>query len=134
MAKLTTVEGIGEALAARLKRAGVGSVEKLLEVGSSGTGRRRLADASGMDPSLILRFVNHADLMRIKGVGGQYSELLEAAGVDTVAELARRNAGNLHERMTAANEERPRVRSLPTQAQVQDWIDQAKDLPRAVEY
>ncbi|MFQ5571072.1 MAG: DUF4332 domain-containing protein, partial [Rhodothermales bacterium] len=90
MAKLSTIEGIGPALEEKLKNAGVGSVEKLLEAGRTPQGRKQLASDSGIDGKRILRFVNHADLMRIKGIGGEYSELLEAAGVDTVLELARR--------------------------------------------
>ena len=103
MAKLTTIEGIGESFAAKLKAAGAGSVEKLLEAGSTRSGRKKLADASGVDAKRILRFVNHADLMRISGIGGEMSELLEASGVDTVAALARRNAENLHKKMEETN-------------------------------
>jgi len=134
MAKLTTIEGIGEKFAEQLKGAGAGSVEKLLEVGSTRTGRKKLATASGVDPKRILRFVNHADLMRIKGVSSQNSELLEAAGCDTVAALARRNANNLHAKMIEANETKKLVRKVATATQVQNWIDQAKDLPRVVMY
>lgn len=134
MAKLSTIEGIGPALEEKLKNAGVGSVEKLLEAGRTPQGRKQLASDSGIDGKRILRFVNHADLMRIKGIGGEYSELLEAAGVDTVLELARRNADNLHKKMEEVNAAKKLVRSLATAAQVQGWVDQAKELPRAVEY
>ena len=134
MAKLTTIEGIGEKFAEQLKAAGAGTVEKLLEVGSTRSGRKKLAEASGVDAKRILRFVNHADLMRIKGIGGEMSELLEASGVDTVAELARRNAGNLHKKMGETNEQKKLVRKVPTAGQVKGWIDQAKELPRVVQY
>ncbi len=128
MAILSTIEGIGDKLAEKLKAAGVGSVEKLLETGASKTGRKKLAAASGIEEKRLLRFVNHADLMRIKGVGGEYSELLEASGVDTVKALARRNAANLHTRMAEINAEKKLVRSLATADQVAGWIEQAKAL------
>jgi predicted flap endonuclease-1-like 5' DNA nuclease len=134
MAKLTTIEGIADTLAVKLKKAGVGSVESLLKKGSTPAGRKEIASKSGIDDKRVLRFVNHADLMRIKGVGGEYSELLEAAGVDTVAELATRKADNLHAKMAEVNAAKKLVRQLPTQAAVADWCKQAKGLPRAVNY
>ncbi len=134
MAKLTTIEGIGEVLAEKLKQAGVTSVENLLERGSTPQGRKELAEATGIDSSRILRFVNQADLMRLKGVGSEYAELLEAAGVDTVAELARRNAANLHAKLVEINEEKKLTRQVPSLSQVEAWIAQAKELPRAVAY
>ena len=134
MAKLTTIEGIGEAFTAKLKAAGVGNVEKLLEAGSTRSGRKKLAEASGVDAKRILRFVNHADLMRISGIGGEMSELLEASGVDTVAALARRRAENLHKKMEETNAAKKLVRRTPTVAQIQGWIDQASALPRVVNY
>ncbi len=134
MAKLSTIEGIGPALSEKLKAAGIGSVEKLLKEGSTRQGRKRIAADSGVDAKRLLRFVNHADLMRIKGIGGEYSELLEASGVDTVAALARRNAENLRKKMEEVNAKKKLVRSLATASQLQGWIDQAKALPRTVEY
>lgn len=134
MAKLTTIEGIGPVLEKKLKAAGVGSVEKLLDAGSSRQGRKKLAADSGLEAKRLLRFVNHADLQRLRGVGGEYSELLEAAGVDTVAELAQRNAENLHQKMQQVNARKKLVRALPTAAQVQGWVAQAKELPRKVQY
>ena len=99
MAKLSTIEGIGEAFEKKLKDSGINSVEELLEAGTSPAGRKALAEKIGISDKLVLKFVNHADLMRIKGIGGEYSELLEAAGVDTVPELANRNARNLVAKM-----------------------------------
>ena len=87
-----------------------------------------------MGHALILKFVNHADLCRIKGVGGEYSELLEAAGVDTVPELAQRNAANLTAAMAKVNEEKKLVRSLPSEKQVTNWVAQAKELPRVISH
>jgi predicted flap endonuclease-1-like 5' DNA nuclease len=132
MTALTTIEGIGPAYEEKLKSAGIGSCEQLLEKGASAAGRKTIEEASGMAHALVLKFVNHADLCRVKGVGGEYSELLEAAGVDSVPELAQRNAANLTAAMTKANEEKKLVRSLPSETQVTDWVAQAKELPRVV--
>ncbi len=131
---LTDIEGIGPALAEKLKSAGVGSIARLLEKGATKKGRQELAAASGIGESLLLKFVNHADLMRIKGIGGEYAELLEASGVDTVPALARRNPENLHARMAEVNAEKKLVRSLPSVGQVTRWVEQAKALDRVVEY
>lgn len=134
MSKLSTIEGVGDFYEAKLKAAGVGSIEALLEVCATPKGRADLAEKAGVSDKLILKWANHADLMRINGIGGEYSELLEAAGVDTVPELATRNAENLAKKMEEVNESRPLVRRLPTQAQVEDWVKQAKDLPRVMKY
>lgn len=134
MAKLTTIEGIGETYASKLKEAGIGSVEMLLKKGGSKRGRKELIEQNGFEERRLLKFVNHADLMRIKGIGGEYAELLEAAGVDTVKELALRNALNLHEKMKETNAAKKMVRQVAARAQVEDWISQAKRLPRAVHH
>lgn len=134
MAKLANVEGIGPAYAKKLKKAGVRSSNSLLEMGATPRGRKELAERAGFSPSTILEWVNHVDLFRIKGVGEEYADLLEAAGVDTVVELAQRNAANLHERLTAANSKKKLVRQLPAEKQVADWIRQAKKLPRRISY
>ncbi|ARA93435.1 ferredoxin [Rhodothermaceae bacterium RA] len=131
---LTDIEGIGPALAEKLKSAGVGSIARLLEKGATKKGRQELAAASEIGESLLLKFVNHADLMRIKGIGGEYAELLEASGVDTVPALARRNPENLHARMAEVNAEKKLVRSLPSVGQVTRWVEQARTLDRVVEY
>ncbi len=132
MTKLTDIEGIGPAFAEKLKAAGIGSCEALLEKGASSRGRSDIAAASGIDAGRILRFVNHADLCRIKGVGGEYAELLEAAGVDSVPELAQRNAENLATRMAEVNAQKRLVRSLPSPKAVTRWVSQAKTLRRIV--
>ena len=134
MTKLTTIEGIAEATSEKLGQAGVDSVEALLESGATKNGRATLAEKSGISELRILKLVNHADLMRIKGIGGEYSELLEACGVDSVPELAQRNAANLLEKAEAVNAEKKLVRALPAQTTVQGWIDQAKQLPKAVQH
>lgn len=134
MAKLIAIEGIGPVYAGKLQAAGVGTIEALLEQGATPQGRQALAEKAGISGDLILEWVNHADLFRIKGVGEEYSDLLEEAGVDTVPELAQRNAENLCAKLAETNAAKKLVRRLPTQAQVADWIDQAKQLPRAITY
>lgn len=134
MAKLIKVEGIGEVYSQKLQEAGIQTTQALLGKGASSRGRREIAEKTGVSETLILGWVNRADLFRIKGVGEEYSDLLEASGVDTVPELAQRNPENLHQKMMAVNQERKLVRQLPTQAQVEDWIEQAKRLPRVVTY
>ncbi|MDH3317773.1 MAG: DUF4332 domain-containing protein [Gammaproteobacteria bacterium] len=134
MAKIDTIEGIGPALSEKFSQAGISACETLLEKGSTKNGRKELEAATGISEAQILKFVNHADLMRIKGVGGEYAELLEHAGVDTVPELAQRNAENLAAKMVEINLEKKLVRSTPTEKQAHDWIKQAKTLPKIIQY
>ncbi len=134
MATLESIEGIGPTYAQKLKSVGVTTVEGLLKKGATPKGRQEVAENSGISEKLILEWVNHADLFRIKGVGEEYADLLEAAGVDTVVELAQRKAENLFQKMGATNAQKKLVRKLPTQAQVADWVEQAKALPRMVSY
>jgi len=132
MAKLSDIEGIGEAYSAKLEGAGITSLEKLLDAGGEKSGRRQIAEQAGISEALVLNWVNRADLSRIKGISTQYADLLECAGVDTVPELAQRNAENLHARLKEVNDDKQLVRKLPTSAQVEDWVAQAKQLPRKV--
>ena len=132
MAKLVQIEGIGEAYAERIKSTGIRSTDALLKRGSTSHGRKELAERSGIGEHLILEWVNRADLFRIKGIGEEYSDLLESAGVDSVVELAQRNAENLYPRLQAANRDRKLVRRMPGKGQVANWITQAKSLPRRV--
>lgn len=134
MTKLSEIEGIGEVYEAKLKDAGLTSIENLLEKGGESAGRKALAAATGIGDKLILNWVNRADLARIKGISTQYADLLECAGVDTVPELAQRKAENLHAKMVEVNEEKSLVRKVPALSQVEDWVAQAKGLPRAVNY
>ena len=134
MTKLTTIEGIGEIYAQTLQGAGIATTEALLEQGSAPQGRKALAEKTGISGKLILEWVNAADLFRIKGVSEEYADLLEEAGVDTVPELAQRNAANLHAKLVEVNEAKKLVRRLPAQSQVSDWVEQAKALPRVVTY
>ncbi len=134
MTKLNTIEGIGETYQAQLNDVGIKSLEALLEKGSTPKGRKDLATSTGISEKMLLKWINRADLFRVKGIGSEYGDLLEVAGVDTVPELAQRNAANLHQKLQEANEEKKLVRQLPTQNQVENWIAQAKDLPRVIEY
>jgi predicted flap endonuclease-1-like 5' DNA nuclease len=133
--RIEEVEGIGTAYAQKLAAAGITSTDDLLEQGAKPGGRRSIEAATGIDGDLILEWVNHVDLMRIKGVGSEYSDLLEAAGVDSPAELALRNAANLSNTVQEVVAARPSiVRRIPTQNEIQDWIDQSKKLPKVVEH
>ena len=134
MADLTTVEGMGETYEKKLQEAGVGSTKTLLEQGATPGGRKKIAEKTGISDKLILQWVNHVDLFRIKGIGGEYAEMLEAGGVDTTPELAQRNGENLFQKLESVNQEKNLVRKLPTLPQVNDWIAQAKQLPRVVTY
>jgi predicted flap endonuclease-1-like 5' DNA nuclease len=134
MAKLIDVEGIGPAYAQKLKAAGIATTDVLLQQGATPKGRKSIAEKTGISDGLILTWVNHVDLFRIKGVGEEYADLLEQAGVDTVVELGQRKAENLFEKMGQVNEKKRLVRRLPTLALVKGWIEQAKKLPRAVSY
>lgn len=134
MTKLVDVEGIGATYAKKLLKAGVTSTNDLLKKGASQAGRKNIAEKSGIGDTLILEWVNRVDLYRIKGVGSEYSDLLEASGVDTVVELGKRKADNLHAKMAEVNTAKKLVRKLPALSQVEDWIAQAKALPRAVSY
>jgi predicted flap endonuclease-1-like 5' DNA nuclease len=134
MAKLTTVEGIGDVQARKLTDAGVGTTKALLEQGKTPQGRRTIADETGISGKLILKWVNRVDLFRIKGIGEEYADLLESAGVDTVPELAQRNPDNLYQTISEVNAQKKLVRQLPGQNQVRQWVEQAKELPRVIEY
>jgi predicted flap endonuclease-1-like 5' DNA nuclease len=134
MAKIIDVEGIGKKYANTLIKAGVKTTDALLKAGSTPKGRKELAEKTGITDALILRWINHVDLYRIKGVGSEYSELLEASGVDTIPELAQRKAANLAQKIVEVNKEKKLVRKLPVESQIANWIEQAKKLPRVITY
>jgi predicted flap endonuclease-1-like 5' DNA nuclease len=134
MTKLTEIEGVGATYAAKLKDAGVETVEALLEAGATPRGRQELEEKTGLSPKLILEWVNLADLMRIKGVGEEYADLLEEAGVDTVKELRNRNPDNLHAKILEVNEQKKLVRRPPTRDMVAQWVQQAQELPPKLTY
>src|SRR5262245_64572519 len=132
MSDIIEVEGIGEVYARKLKDAGIATDKDLLDRGATRAGREEIATATGISATLVLKWVNHVDLFRLKGVQTQYAELLEAAGVDSVPELARRDPANLHPALAEVNQTKNLVRRLPTQDQVADWVAQAKALPHVV--
>lgn len=132
MAKLSDIEGIGETYAAKLEKADIGSLDKLLTTCCDKKGRHAAAEKSGISEKLILGWANRADLSRVKGVSTQYADLLEHAGVDTIPELAQRNAANLHEKMVEVNNAKNLVKKVATASQVEDWVVQAKMLPRMI--
>lgn len=134
MTNIIDIEGIGPVYAKKLADINITTVEKLLDQGATPKGRKEICDKSGIEHKLILTWVNHADLFRIKGIGSEYSDLLEEAGVDTVAELATRKPENLHAKMLEVNEAKKLVRRPPALSSVEDWVAQAKNLPRVVTY
>ena len=132
--KIIDIQGIGPAYAEKLSAAGITTVDQLREMGKTAKARKSLEETTGINGSLILTWVNHADLFRVKGIGPQFAELLEAAGVDTVKELGHRVAANLVAKMTEVNEEKHLTKVVPTVDQVQKMIDLAKELPAVVTY
>lgn len=134
MANIREIEGIGDASADKLEAAGIKTIEAFLEAGATAKGRDDLAEKTGLAEKNILKWVNRADLDRVKGIGTQYADLLEAAGVDSAPELAQRNAANLLAKMDEVNASKNLVNKLPSEDQVQGWIDNAKTLPKIVSH
>ena len=131
---IADIEGIGPVFARKLAKAGIRGTGGLLTKGATPKGRKEIAAKSGIGGRLILEWVNLADLYRIKGVGSEYSDLLEEAGVDTVVELAKRDAKKLYEKMLAVNAKKNLVNQMPGRKQVTKWVAQARRLPRIVKY
>ena len=134
MPGIIDIEGIGKTYKEKLAKIGILTTEALLEAGATPKERKELAEKTGIGDALILEWVNLSDLFRIKGVGSEYSDLLEEAGVDTVVELGKRVPKNLHEKIVEINEKKKLVRKLPSESQIADWVDQAKKLDRKVKY
>ncbi len=134
MATIVEIEGVGEQFADKLAQAGIGSTQSLLKKGTTRRDRSQIAKAAGVSPKRVLAWVNRADLMRVRGVGEEYADLLEASGVDTVPELSQRRSDHLCESMAQVNERRHLVRRLPAVSEVRRWITAARKLPRIVEY
>jgi predicted flap endonuclease-1-like 5' DNA nuclease len=131
---LTEIEGIGEVYAKTLGDAGLKTTDDLLDSAGSATGRKNLAAKTGLTESRILEWVNRADLMRVKGIGEEFSDLLEASGVDTVKELATRVPANLQARMAEVNEAKKLTRRVPNLGEVEGWVAEAKTMPAKVTY
>jgi predicted flap endonuclease-1-like 5' DNA nuclease len=132
--KIQDIEGIGPRYGEKLAAVGITHTEKLLEQCAAAKGRREVAAKTGLDESQLLKWVNHADLMRISGIGKQFAELLEAAGVDTVKELRTRRADNLTAKMAEVNKARKLTRATPSERRVTSWIAQAKALQPLVSH
>jgi len=132
--KIIDIQGIGPAYAEKLVGIGIETVPQLLEAGKTPKGRKEIEDKTGIRHDLVLTWVNHADLFRVKGIGPQFSELLEAGGVDTVKELSHRNAENLEKALLEVNEKEHRTKRVPTAGELQKMIDIAKALPAVVTY
>jgi predicted flap endonuclease-1-like 5' DNA nuclease len=134
MPSIDAIEGIGPVFATKLRKARVRTTEALLKKGATRTDRKHLATATGLTEQQILEWVNRADLMRVKGIGEEYSDLLEAAGVDTVKELKTRKAAVLHSKLIEINTKQQLVRRLPTVAMVEGWVASAAKLAAVVKY
>lgn len=132
--KIIDIEGIGEVYAEKLIAAGVKTTDDLLEKAASKKGREKLAEETGISEKLILKWANHADLFRIKGIAGQFAELLEAAGVDTVKELRHRVAANLHAKLVEVNEAKNLCNRVPAESEIVKMIEQAKELEPKMTY
>ncbi|MBQ8007916.1 MAG: DUF4332 domain-containing protein [Bacteroidaceae bacterium] len=132
--KIIDIEGVGDVYAEKLIAAGINTPKELLDKCAAPAGRKALAEETGISDKLILTWANHADLMRIKGIGPQFSELLEAAGVDTVKELKNRNPENLTAKILEINEEKHLVRRVPVLKEIIKMVNQAKELPPVMTY
>ena len=132
--KIDEIEGVGPAYAEKLGTAGIETTDHLLDKCAAPAGRKAVAEATGLSDKLILGWTNKADLMRISGVGPQFSELLEAAGVDTVKELRNRNAANLAEAMEKVNGEKNLARTSPPTGTVEKWVVAAKEMDPKITY
>ena len=132
--KIIDIEGVGDVYAEKLIAVGINKVSELLEKCAAPKGRKELAEASGISEKLILKWTNHADLFRINGVGPQFAELLEAAGVDTVKEFRHRVAENLQPNLEETNAQKNICGRVPAVAEIQKMIDQAKELEPKVSY
>ena len=134
MARIINIEGIGKTFAEKLNAVGIKTTEGLLEACYSRKARAEMAERTGISEKLILEWVNLADLFRVKGVGEQFSDLLEEAGVDTVVELVQRNPESLYTKIVQVNGEKNLVNRVPHLSEVQSWVEQARTMPRKVEY
>ncbi|MCB2055186.1 MAG: DUF4332 domain-containing protein [Geminicoccaceae bacterium] len=132
--RIEEIEGIGKSYGVKLRAEGLGTTKALLSACADRKGRKSVAEKTGIDETRLLKWANMADLMRIRGIGTQYSELLEAAGVDTVKELRNRNAANLAEALASTNATRKLTRSVPAPKMVESWVAQAKQMAPAISY
>jgi nucleotidyltransferase/DNA polymerase involved in DNA repair len=133
MGRIDEVVGLGVRQATRLRKAGVKTSKGLIEVASTRAGRSALSKKTGLPPRDLKSWVHHADLLRVKGVGGEYAELLVAAGVDTIRDLRRRNPTALVAKIISMNGSKKVVRRLPTEAMVAGWIESASSIEPSID-
>jgi predicted flap endonuclease-1-like 5' DNA nuclease len=134
MTQLAKVEGIGESNCKKLKKANISTTEELLKQGACAKGRREIVKQTNVNSKMLLRWINRIDLYRIKGIGQKYADLLEKAGVDTVLELSKRNPQNFYEKIKEVNFEEEVTQNLPVPKKLENWVKQAKSLPRIITY
>lgn len=134
MAKLNVIEGISRTYQENLHKVDIKSIEEFLEKGKTKNNRKEISNNSGISEKLILSWISYADLMRVRGIGCEFAEILQASGVDTVPELARSNALSLNAKMKDVNKEKELIRRTPALNMIESWIEQAKILPKVIEY
>ena len=134
MPNIKQIEGIGPSYAEKLENCEIKTTDALLKKGATTAGRKDIAEKSGINEKVILKWVNMCYLFRVKGIGQEYSELLEASGVDTVPELAQRNPENLQQAMATLNDEKKLVRKVPVASVVESWVSHAKELPKVIKH
>jgi len=132
--KIEDIEGIGTTIGEKLRNAGISNTDTLLDLSKTATQRKTLAEKTGLADVQILKYANMVDLYRVNGIGSEYAQLLEASGVDTIPELAQRNAENLTTKLSEVNEQKKLTRKVPTVTEVTGWVNQAKELPRVIEF
>ena len=132
--KIDEIEGIGPAYAQKLVAAGIKTTEQLLEQCGASKGRDTIAGKTGLSTAQLLKWTNMADLMRVSGIGSEFSELLEAAGVDTIKELRNRRPDNLTAKMAEINAAKKLTRRVPNESEVTKWIERAKTLEPKITY
>lgn len=132
MEDISRIEGIGDNYDFKLREMGIRTVSTFLERTATLKGRKNLAKELGISPSTVLKWANQADLHRIKGIGKEYGELLEAAGVDTVVELSKRRADHLYFKILEVNARKRIVRRTPPQTAVRRWVESARSMPRVI--
>lgn len=132
--KIEDIEGIGEARGEKLRAVGIKDTDSLLLACTTPSQREKLAAEADVSSTRLLKWANMADLYRISGVGSEFAELLEASGVDTVPDLARRNAANLAVKMKEVNDQKKLTRRVPTETELARFIEEAKQLPRVLTY
>jgi predicted flap endonuclease-1-like 5' DNA nuclease len=132
--KIEDIEGVGDVIGEKFRSAGIKDTNSLLANSRTAEQRKELAKKTGLSEARILKFANMADLYRISGIGSEFSELLEATGVNSVPDLARQNATSLTQKMMTINEKKKLTRREPSEKDVSKWIEQAGTLPQMLDH